>query len=227
VLPLYTSQRSISGFLLEDIFLLLSWGFFTVSVFLIPVIIAFRVLLLWTLRNPWARRALLIYFVLVSGLLTETFKWPHYLAPVMGLNYYFVLTAFRLTRCRDKRAGDFMLRLILLLAVVALLPSLHGNIKKNNASWHVQRARMLQQLEKEDGKHLIVVSYGHGHSVHDEWVYNRADIDSAPVIFARAMNNKQDCQLVEYFKSRRIWSLDVVGDQLIPKLKPYLVSLCK
>jgi hypothetical protein len=105
--------------------------------------------------------------------------------------------------------------------------SLHGNIKKNNASWHVQRARMLQQLEKEDGKHLIVVSYGHGHSVHDEWVYNRADIDSAPVIFARAMNNKQDCQLVEYFKSRRIWSLDVVGDQLIPKLKPYLVSLCK
>ena len=173
MLPLYTSQRSISGFLLEDIFLLLSWGFFTVSVFLIPVIIAFRVLLLWTLRNPWARRALLIYFVLVSGLLTETFKWPHYLAPVMGLNYYFVLTAFRLTRCRDKRAGDFMLRLILLLAVVALLPSLHGNIKKNNASWHVQRARMLQQLEKEDGKHLIVVSYGHGHSVHDEWVYNQ------------------------------------------------------
>ena len=40
-------------------------------------------------------------------------------------------------------------------------------------------------------------------------------------MFARAINSTQDCQLVEYFKSRRIWSLEVDGDQSIPELKPY------
>src|SRR5262249_4871813 len=76
-LPLYTSQRSILGFLLENVYVL-SWGLLALNTFLLPVIIAFRILLLWTLRDSWARRALLIYFVLVLGLLTETFKWPHY-----------------------------------------------------------------------------------------------------------------------------------------------------
>jgi hypothetical protein len=227
VLPLYKSQRSISGFILEDIFLLLSWGFFAVNVFLIPVIITPYGLLLWTLRNPWARRALVIYFVLVLGLLTETFKWPHYLAPVMGLNYYFVLNAFRLTQWRNKSAGDFTLRLTLLLAVVALLVSLYGNIKKDNASWHVQRTQVLKQLKEAEGAHLVVVSYGPEHSVHNEWVYNEADIDRAKVVFARSMNSKQDCQLLDYFKSRRTWSLEVDADESLPKLKPYPLNLCK
>ena len=73
-LPFYTTQRSIPGFLLEDVYPLLSLEFRALNIFLIPVIIAFPVLIPWTLRNRWARRALLIYFVLVLGLLTETFK---------------------------------------------------------------------------------------------------------------------------------------------------------
>ncbi len=61
---------------------------------------------------------------------------------------------------------------------------------------------------------------------HDEWVYNEADIDNAKVIFARAMDSKQDCQLVEYFKSRRIWSLYIDDDKLAPEFKPYPISAC-
>ena len=227
-LPFYTAQRSIPGFLLEDVYPVFSLEFHALNIFLIPVIIAFPILIPWTLRNRWARRGLVIYFVLVLGLLTETFKYTHYLAPIIGLNYYFVLNSFRLTRWRNKRVGDFVLRLTPLLAIAALLVSLHGTIKKAGSSmWPNQRAQLLQQLKQKDGKHLIIVNYGPGHSFFDEWVYNDADIDGAKVIFARAMNNTQDCQLVDYFKSRRIWSLDVDGAQLVPKLKPYPLSLCK
>ena len=35
---------------------------------------------------------------------------------------------------------------------------------------------------------------------------NEADIDRAKVVFARAIDSTRDCQLVEYFKSRRIRS---------------------
>jgi len=224
-LSLYTSQRSISGFLLEDVYVL-SWGLLALNTFLIPVIIAFRILLLWTLRDSWARRALLIYFVLVLSLLAETFKWPHYAAPITGLNYYFVVNALRLAQWRNRKIGQLILWLTTLLAFAWLVVSLYGAIKKDNSSsWHEQRMQLLKRLKQEDGEHLVVVNYGPGHSVQNEWVYNEADIDHSKVVFARAINSTQDCQLVEYFKSRRIWSLDV--DQSITKLEPYPRNQCE
>jgi hypothetical protein len=224
-LPLYTSQCSILGFLLENVYLS-SWGLLVLNTFLIPVIIAFRILLLWTLRDPWARRALLIYFVLVLGLLTETFKWPHYAAPITALNYYFVLNALRLAQWRNRKIGQLVLWLTPLLAIAGLVVSVYGAIQKDSSSsWHEQRAQLLKRLKQEDEEHLVVVNYGPEHSVHKEWVYNEADIDHSKVVFARAINSTQDCQLIEYFKSRRIWSLD--ADQSISKLKPYPRNQCE
>jgi hypothetical protein len=180
------------------------------------------------MHNRWARLGFLIQVVLVVGLLTATFKNTHYLAPIMGLNYYFVLNAFRLARWRNKRVGDFMLRLTLLLAFAALLVSLHGTIKQESStSWQNRRAQVLKQLKQKDGKHLVIVSYGPRHSLHDEWVHNEADIDGAKVIFARAMNSTKDCQLAEYFKFHRKWVLEVDADETMPKLNPYPPSLCK
>ena len=227
-LPFYTTQRSIPGFLLEDVYSVLSLEFRTFSIFLIPIIFAFPVLIPWMLRNRWATRALLIYFVLLLGLLTQTFKWPHYLAPVIGLNYYFVLNAIRLLSWHKRKIGHLMVWLTSLLALTALLISLYASVRKDSsASWHIQRAQLLDRIKRENGKHLMVVNYGLGHSVHNEWVYNEPDIDSAKVIFARAINRTQDCQLVEYFKERRIWSLDIDEDESRPKLKPYPMSLCR
>jgi len=224
-LPLYTSQRSIWGFLLEDVYLL-SWGLLVLNTFLIPVIIVFRILLLWTLRDSWARRALLIYLVLGLGLLTETFKWPHYAAPITGLNYYFVVNAMRLAQWRNRKIGQLVLWLTPLLAIAGLVVSLYGAIKKDNSSsWYEQRAQLLKRLKQEDGEHLVVVHYGPEHSFHNEWVYNEADIDYSKVVFARATDGKQDCELAEYFKSRRLWSLD--ADQSIAKLEPYPRNQCE
>jgi hypothetical protein len=158
----------------------------------------------------------------------ETFKNTHYIAPIVGLNYYFVLNGFRLTRLRNKILGDLLLWITPLLAIAALFVSLHGTIKRESAArWQDRRAQLLKQLRQQDGKHLVIVSYGNGHSYHDEWVYNDADIDRAKVIFARAINDTQDCQLIDYFKSRRTWSLEVDWAQSIPTLKPYPLSLCK
>ena len=180
-------------------------------------------------EKRWALFALLTYGVLISGLVMETYMQMHYLAPIIGFSYLFVLQAMRLWRWRNKRMGRTMLWLVPLLCVVVLLFSLlYERMKQDeSAAWQRQRARINEQVKKMGGQHLIIVSYGSQHSFLDEWVYNDADIDGAKVIFARAINNTQDCQLVDYFKSRRIWSLDVDGAQLVPKLKPYPLSLCK
>src|SRR5262249_29984761 len=118
--------------------------------------------------------------------------------------------------------------LTLLLIVTVLVVSLYGTIKKQSPdSWQNRRAQMLKQLKQIEGKHLVIVSYGPQHSFHDEWVYNEADIDGAKVVFAHAMNSAQDCQLAEYFKCHQIWSLEVDGDESVPKLRAYPPNLCE
>lgn len=42
----------------------------------------------------------------------------------------------------------------------------------------------------------------------EEWVYNRADIDAAKVIWARDMGKDRNEELLAYFKDRRIWLLE-------------------
>jgi hypothetical protein len=224
-LDFYSMKRSISGFIVQNIFFLIGLSLFSVNVLTIPLIRMFSVMVPWTLKNRWALFALLTYGVLISGLVMETYMQTHYLAPIIGFNYLFVLQAMR--RWRNKRMGRIMLWVVpLLCVVVLLLLLLYDRMKQSeSAAWQRQRARINEQVKKMGGQHLIIVSYGSQHSFLDEWVYNDADIDGAKVIFARAINSTQDCQLVEYFKSRRIWSLD--ADQSIPKLEPYPRNRCE
>ena len=51
-----------------------------------------------------------------------------------------------------------------------------------------ERARIVEQLGRCEGRHLAIVRYGPEHKALDmEWVYNGADIDGAKVVWARDM----------------------------------------
>jgi len=49
------------------------------------------------------------------------------------------------------------------------------------------------------------VRYAEDHNVHDEWVYNGADIDGARVLWARELDPIQNAKLFAYFKDRSVW----------------------
>ena len=82
-----------------------------------------------------------------------------------------------------------------------------------------ERDEVIRKVEQVPGDHLIVVRYGPGHSVHDEWVYNRADIDGARIVWAREMGPAADRGLLEHFSKRHIWLLTVDGGA--PRLVGY------
>jgi len=63
--------------------------------------------------------------------------------------------------------------------------------------------------------------------VHPPWEYNEADLDRAKVIWARRMDAVQNCKLMEYFKNRHLWFLEIEGDQSTPKLNLYPAHLCQ
>ena len=81
------------------------------------------------------------------------------------------------------------------------------------------RARLLHSLEKTPGQHLIIVRYAPSHLPDTEWVYNAADIDGSKVVWARDMDDKDNQELIQYFKNRTVWLLE--PDESPPRLSPY------
>jgi len=224
----YTMEHSIIGFTVKN----LTYFFWAIlyfwDVFGIPLIGMAPLMVRWAFRNRWALFALATCGVLTIGLVSQTYLAIHYLAPITCFNSVFVVQAIRLWRWRNRKVGQVVLWLLPLLALASLLWSLHWAIKKDNPSiWFRQRARILEQLQRQNEKHLIVVSYGPQHSFNDEWVYNEADIDNAKVVWARSMNTRENCQLVNFFKDRRIWSLEVNNDNSIIEPMPYPVNQCR
>ena len=66
-----------------------------------------------------------------------------------------------------------------------------------------------------------MVRYGPSYSPGNEWVYNAADIDGAKVVWAREMDGAENRKLLEYFKDRHVWLLDVDQDDTPPQLVRY------
>jgi hypothetical protein len=68
-----------------------------------------------------------------------------------------------------------------------------------------QRTLAARRLESTPGRHLVFVRYGPQHSVHDEWVYNRADIGSAKVVWANDLGEERNRELISFLGDRRVW----------------------
>ena len=79
------------------------------------------------------------------------------------------------------------------------------------------RAAIDEKLEHTPGKHLIIVRYCEDHNIHDEWVYNGAEIDDAKVLWAREINPEQNAKLFAYFKDRKIWLVTPDTRQHLPR----------
>ena len=67
-----------------------------------------------------------------------------------------------------------------------------------------------------------MVRYAKFHSIHYEWVYNGAEIDSAKVLWARDIDSSQNEKLLAHFKDRQIWLVEPdERDREARQLKPF------
>jgi hypothetical protein len=55
-------------------------------------------------------------------------------------------------------------------------------------------------------------------------VYNDADIDASPVVWARAMDAASDAELIRYFGARHVWLLEPDEQRLAPLPANYAQS---
>jgi hypothetical protein len=176
----------------------------------------------WALKNQWTRLALLIWLVFTAALFQVTWTFFHYAAPAFGLFFIVAvqcLRHLRLWRWHGKPAGLFLARGCVILSVLSL-PLTFWSVAQQNR--YVRRNNIIARLKHEGGKHLVVVHYDPADNNSVEWVYNSADIDHSQIVWARELDAARDRELLNYFKDRHPWLLQV--SRRSTHLMPYPAS---
>jgi hypothetical protein len=180
----------------------------------------------FVIRDRWMRLAwVTLGFVAVAAYLI-VWSNAHYAAPVtclLILLYLQSLRYLRLMRWKRWRWGAILAR----TSAVLLLVDTAGAVMRRDCDafyWtcqgDVSRLTIQRKLEALPGKHLVIVRYTDDHNIHDDWVYNGAEIDSAKVVWAREINPEQDAKLLKYFGDRKVWLVTPDTDNTF--LEPYM-----
>jgi hypothetical protein len=184
--------------------------------------------LLPALRKDHRLRVLLVIMLVCSfSLLVEVWVFDHYAAPLFAVILAFVGRGLwktaRQVGPRPRRA--LVVAAMLLLVVLPLVRHvyfLHEDLTHSGDPFDFApiRSGLEQSLTLSGERCVVFVRYAPTHSQFDEWIYNKADIDQAPVIWARDLGQAQNNLVMAYYgKSRHYWLLD--ADQPVRRLKDY------
>ncbi len=227
----YRNARTVSGRI--NYFRFVAGDFFAL---VIPLGVVLPLLLLpLAARSPRTRFAVatVIGTVVVMGL--STWFLPHYAAPIVAL----ILVAYGeclmwLSRLRvgHRRVGHwFVAATIALWFTIGVgnitffyLSRMRGSTN-GPLAWAAQRRLIADTLSRGGRRNLIVVRYGGTHTPNSEWVYNGADIDGSPVVWARDMGDPGNEGLLSYFNDRAQWIVEVNGNNGPFTVIPYARTL--
>jgi hypothetical protein len=184
-------------------------------------------LLPWIVRDRRMRLPLVGAGVVVLGSFLQVVYYPHYAAPAAAALLLLVVQTFRRLRqwrVAGRPAGRFLCRVAPTAAFLALLGSEGARIYRQETPEQTQpvnarRDKLEQGLsDRAGGRHVIFVRYTGNQVPHEEWVYNRADIDAAEVVWAHDMGPSENARLIRYFHDRSIWMLapDIDPERLEP-----------
>jgi hypothetical protein len=197
------------------------WKFYLGPLLTVPLLA-----LPWIIRQRKMRLPVAICAAMIAAFAVQTWTLPHYFSPAAGALYILLTQGLRHMYARRGVARDIALALPILacamIVIRVMAAATHTQIEPAWPRGNLERAAILHQLREMPGEQLVLVRYRPDHDVNREWVWNRASIDSAKVIWARDMGDAQNQELLEYFRSRRAWQLD--ADDPAAALQPYTAA---
>ena len=204
------------------------WGFRWLL--LLPLAAAF-----WRVRrDPWLRWSIAGSALFGLLILTDTWMHPHYAAPTAGLIAVVLVGGLRSmwgwssTACLSRATGMAPGRrpvgagMVCLIGLCFVCSVAAACWQFRSPAWVAgngsRREVMIDYLQKQGPRNLVIVRYGDGYQINGEWVYNAADIDDSPIVWARELDPASNARLLGYFHDRRPWLLllDKTGAHLYP-----------
>lgn len=165
------------------------------------------------------RREMIFELTAIIGLTIASIMyskaWPHYLAPIASLVYLIIFRGFyeikNLELFKSKKMSHFIFAAAMSVYFVIAVSGTYALFEKGPARPYIGKLRLRKEiarkLNNEPGKDLMIVSYGPNHNSHEEWVYNRANIDNAKIVWARDLGKQKNQRLFDYYKQRTVWVL--------------------
>jgi len=185
------------------------------------------------------RRILPIVFGLSAvTLLLPIYYSPAYAAALTCIIYLAIVSGMRRLRSwqwRDRPIGLAMAMAVPVICVLMLFTCAFATATKRGMpaqlplTWcsshlfeSLNRSSVEATLNAKPGGQLAIVHYSSGHFDKTDWVHNLADIDSAKVIWARDMGQKQNEELIRYYPNRQAWLIK--PDDTPPSVSQYKTS---
>ena len=179
----------------------------------------------YALRDRKMRLPLVVLATVLIGVFIVVWSAAHYAAPITCVLFLLIVQAvrhLRRMRWRGRPLGIALSRALVLCLLIDTGVLVARGIC-DPLFWPCEgdpsRAAIEKTLEHTPGKHLIIVRYTDDHNIHDDWVYNGAQIDGARVLWARELDPEQNSKLLDYFKDRKIWLVTPDTDNTY--LEPY------
>ncbi len=198
------------------------WKFFAGPLLTLPLIAVPLTVRLRKYRIMWISISLLAF-----GLVLESWIQDHYLAPAFCVYVLLLLTGIRVLRTVKLRRFRLGTRLVQPLPVICLLMLVirvgaYGRESLEEGSWppnwafstlhNEQRDSVVDRLNAIPGKSLVIVRYHYPfHNLHQDWIYNGADLTGAKILWARSMDAKHNCTFIQSYPDRKLWTVDEWG----------------
>lgn len=174
--------------------------------------------------------ALLVLALFITAEMSVSWLNAHYASVVLGLYLLICVTGLRILNlwiAGNKKVGAGIVSMVLLVSF-ATLPSRFAHpaaLTTGDTQYGYKRDSIAENLKAIGNDHLVFVRYGPNHDIREEWVYNDADIDGSRIVWAREVSPAADQLLLEYYKSRKAWVLEV--DTESPEPRPYDFGIAK
>ena len=177
-----------------------------VHIFLMGAMVLVPVALFaWPLAtNRRTRFAFALVAASIAGSFFSAAFYQHYAAPAVAPILVLVTCSYRYLR--HTRIGPMLALLIPICAIgLSLLDGAPALLHEPAIFKVATRARLEEIVKEHPGKHLIIVRYTAPLRPIEEWVYNGADLDQAPVIWSHDLGAQEDRRLIAYFHDREVW----------------------
>jgi hypothetical protein len=179
--------------------------------FVAPATLALALIgLPWVItRRAEARRAAIVLIAfLIVHVCTTPWMRMHYMGPIVPA--FVALVTFCLIELhRLHFATAVLARAVVAVQLAAPVAQIVAMVQNPNPQGIARQVQVIERLNRLPGEDLVLVAYTPGLQHLFEWVYNPADVDRAPIVFAHDMGNERNRELLEYYPNRRVWRLVV------------------
>jgi hypothetical protein len=160
--------------------------------------------------------------LLIGANFVATFEHPHYIAPVTGLIIYALMRGGQHLQANRRIAPAAKVALWVAMLLTHLSQTALASVIYVTRTPVLGYSREWQARLRADApaRHVVLVKYGPTHHYDQEWVYNTANIDSQPIIWAHDLGDSANTYLMQYYRDRKIWRLRPDSDTTILNLEP-------